>query len=200
MANGEGIVGSSALLPRRCPEPSGGDEAGRSGNRLQRVSRDLQLAALCSRPPVVRPMRAPPPSLPSVPWPRECAEQSETVHEWHVSVDDDQGIGDIVVYGLVEEGQRLRAAGGRRRSCPRWSACARGYGGWWHCRRQPEARRPRRILGLTAFSLPIAWVAGSNCAVKQKELPAPTSLSTQIRPRMSSTNRLEMLNPNPVPP
>ena len=36
--------------------------------------------------------------------------------------------------------------------------------------------------------------------VKWNVLPLPTSLSTQIRPPISSTSRVEMASPRPVPP
>lgn len=51
---------------------------------------------------------------------------------------------------------------------------------------------------MTSISVPITWAADSNRAVKQKELPIPTSLSTQIRPCMSATSRLDMLSPDPA--
>ena len=45
----------------------------------------------------------------------------------------------------------------------------------------------------------ICWETAS-LAVKRKVLPSPTTLSTQMVPCMSSTMRLEMARPRPVPP
>src|ERR1019366_5317405 len=60
---------------------------------------------------------------------------------------------------------------------------------------------PRKILEHLIEASPTGWVvAVPRRMVKLNLDPVPISLSTQIVPPISSTRRLEMLKPSPVPP
>ena len=73
-------------------------------------------------------------------------------------------------------------------SCASSRASPRGCGGWSRCRPRP-ARAARRAPP-AASGVDAAAVCGrSNTAVKWNVLPRPTSLSTHMRPPISSTSR-----------
>ena len=56
------------------------------------------------------------------------------------------------------------------------------------------------ISTASGLSVGCGCLSMQNSAVNEKVLPWPGSLSTQIFPPIISTNRLQMVNPSPVPP
>ena len=83
---------------------------------------------------------------------------------------------------------------------PARRASRRGSGGWSRCRRRPARADPRRFGGCRrrlragpARRAEVARRSGTGC-------PSPGSLSTQIRPPISSTSCAEIARPSPVPP
>ena len=95
--------------------------------------------------------------------------------------------GVACIGGLVERGERGRAAvGALRVAWPSGTASLPGFAGWSRCRPRPgraarAAGPPPPAVGVRAPPAP-----GPNRAVKWNVLPRPTSLSTQIRPPISS--------------
>jgi len=63
-----------------------------------------------------------------------------------------------------------------------------------------RARRPVKSTGAQASSAGVISVCIAKGAVKEKMLPLPSLLSTEIVPPIRSTMDLEMVRPSPVPP
>ena len=94
--------------------------------------------------------------------------------------------------------RRRRPACGRMRQLRQHLVA--GCGGWWRCRPRPApAGRAERPAGPAAASAPRAWPA-PNARREVERAALAGSLSTQMRPPISSTSCVEMVRPSPVPP
>ena len=127
--------------------------------------------------------------------------QLEPVHPGHHSVD--QGDRDTARPGRAAS-QLLQSGGpavdGNRPGPPIRRGLLPGSGGWWHCRprSRPAALRAEGTSG--SPQLEPSCGCKPSLTVNQKVLPTPGSLSTQMRPPISSTSLAEIVSPSPVPP
>ena len=129
--------------------------------------------------------------------------QGEAVHVGHVGVGEHQAIGDARLPVRFAQG----LAGPRAPPATLVGCIAQlredlfedlAVGGVVVDHQDPHALDGHRAdVPSFAGHLPSA---SSKRAVKWKVLPRPTSLSTQIRPPISSTSREAMASPRPVPP
>ena len=77
---------------------------------------------------------------------------------------------------------------------------SRGSAGWSRCRPRPAPAAPRRSGCGSHCPVRLRCAVASRTSGEVERAALPGSLSTQIRPPISSTSRDEIVRPSPVPP